>query len=146
MTDIETTPAHLIHVDDPQGLMQCFSLMQELRPHLTDAATFTQQVIRQQTQGYRLLAAKQDSKVVALAGYRLQENLIYGRFIYVDDLVTSPDLRGQRLGEQLMDAIKAEVMRQHCAHLVLDTGLGNALAQRFYFRQGFLSKGMHFVR
>ena len=145
MTDIETAP-QIVHVDDPQGFMQCFALMRELRPHLTDATAFTQQVIRQQAQGYLLLAAKQDTKVVALAGYRLQENLIYGRFIYVDDLVTSPDLRGQRLGEQLMDAIKAEVARQDCAYLVLDTGLGNALAQRFYFRQGFLSKGMHFVQ
>jgi hypothetical protein len=27
----------------------------------------------------------------------------------------------------------------------LDTGLHMALAQRFYFRQGLLAKGMHFV-
>ncbi|MCJ9714285.1 GNAT family N-acetyltransferase, partial [Bordetella hinzii] len=34
--------------------------------------------------------------------------------------------------------------REDCAQLVLDTGLGNALAQRFYFRQGLLSAALHF--
>jgi hypothetical protein len=29
-------------------------------------------------------------------------------------------------------------------HLVLDTVLGSSLAQRFYFRQGLLSEGLHF--
>jgi len=32
-----------------------------------------------------------------------------------------------------------------CKNFVLDTGLHMALAQRFYFRQGLLARGMHFV-
>jgi len=79
---------------------------------------------------------------MALAGYRLQESLLYGRFIYVDDLVART--RSQGLGSKLMNALRDEARKLGCDHLVLDTGLGNSLAQRFYFRQGFLSKGLHF--
>jgi ribosomal protein S18 acetylase RimI-like enzyme len=131
-------------IESDEDYRASFAVMQELRPHLTDAAAFAEQVRRQAGQGYRLLAAWQDGEVRALAGYRLQENLLYGRFLYVDDLVTSTGARRQRLGEHLIDALRNEAREQGCSHLVLDTALANALAQRFYYRQGLLGAGMRF--
>ncbi|WP_233967651.1 GNAT family N-acetyltransferase [Pectobacterium polaris] len=131
-------------IDSEQDYLACFDTMHELRPHLLDAATFVAQVRRQAQQGYRLMAAWQGDRVMAVAGYRIQENLLYGRFLYVDDLVAVAGARRQSLGGMLIEALRKEAQRQDCAHLVLDTALGNALAQRFYFRQGLLSKGLHF--
>lgn len=134
----------LSHIDNEQDYRACFDVMRELRPHLTDATAFTAQARRQAGQGYRLLAAWQDGQVKGVAGYRIQENLLYGRFLYVDDLVAASDARRLGVGGQLIDALREEAQRQDCAHFVLDTGLGNALGQRFYFRQGLLARGMHF--
>lgn len=131
-------------IDSDQDYQACFNVMRELRPHLADAATFAAQARRQAGQGYRLLAAWQDEHVKGLAGYRIQENLVYGRFLYVDDLVAAPDARRHGVGGKLIDSLREEAQRQGCAYFVLDTGLGNALGQRFYFRQGLLAKGMHF--
>ena len=130
--------------DTDQDYLACFEIMLELRPHLAGAAAFAEQARRQSKQGYRLLAAWQAERVMGLAGYRVQENLIYGRFLYVDDLVIAADARCQGLGAKLIDALREEARRQDCARLVLDTGLGNALGQRFYFRQGLLAHGLHF--
>lgn len=138
------SPFRLSPIDSDQDYQASFDVMRELRPHLSDATAFTAQVRRQAEQGYRLLAAWQDNQVKALAGYRLQENLLYGRFLYVDDLVTTSDARGHGLGARLIDALRDEARRQGCANFVLDTGLGNSLGQRFYFRQGLLATGMHF--
>lgn len=139
MTAIRLNPIETRH-----DCLACFSVMRELRPHLASKETFAEQVQRQMRQGYRLLAAWQDAQVVALAGYRLQENLLHGRFIYVDDLVATTNARGHGLGEQLIEALRQEAQRLDCAQLVLDTALANALAQRFYFRQGMLATGLHF--
>lgn len=136
----------LSHIESDEHYRACFEVMRELRPHLSDAAAFTAQARRQGAQGYRLLAAWQDNEVKGLAGYRLQENLIYGRFLYVDDLVSAPDARGLGVGGALIAALREEAQGQGCAHFVLDTGLGNALAQRFYFKQGLLARGMHFTQ
>ncbi|MCL4664584.1 GNAT family N-acetyltransferase [Burkholderia multivorans] len=132
------------HLDSEQDYEAAFGVMRELRPHLADAAAFAAQVRRQAAHGYRLLAVWQDGQVAALAGYRVQENLLYGRFLYVDDLVTTAGARQHGLGAMLIGALRDEARRQQCANFVLDTGLGNARAQRFYFRQGLLSFGMHF--
>jgi GNAT superfamily N-acetyltransferase len=121
-----------------------FPIMQELRPHLANAAAFVAQVSRQTHQGYQLLGAWQDSRVIGLAGYRFQENLIYGKFLYVDDLITTAHARSDGIGAVLIGAVRDKSKGMGCAHLVLDTGLGNALGQRFYFRQGLLAAGLHF--
>ena len=134
----------LRHIVDDQELHTAFVLMQELRSHLTDAAAFIAQVRRQAEQHYRLLGLWRDGELQALAGYRLQENLIYGRFLYVDDLITASAARSHGLGAKLLDALKEEARGQQCAWFVLDTALGNALGQRFYYRQGLLGAGMHF--
>lgn len=135
---------HLRHLESDQDYQTGFEVMRELRPHLTDASAFAAQVRRQAEQGYRLLAAWRDEQIQGLAGYRLQENLIYGRFIYLDDLITTENARRHRVGATLIDSVRDEARRQGCAHFVLDTGLANALGQRFYFRQGLLAKALHF--
>ena len=69
-------PIRLQYVEDPQASAACFDLMRELRPHLASAQAFHEQLERQATQAYRLLAAWDGEQAVALAGYSLQENLI----------------------------------------------------------------------
>jgi GNAT superfamily N-acetyltransferase len=133
------------HIENDADLEASFPVMQELRPHLSDRAAYIAQVTRQRTQDYRLLAAWRDSAIVGLAGYRLQDNLIYSRFVYVDDLVVTAALHRSGIGEQLLQAARQQAIALHCKHFVLDTGLHMALAQRFYFRQGLLARGMHFV-
>ena len=135
----------LRHAETRDEIAACHTVMLQLRPRLTDRDAFCAQIERQQKAGYRLLAASREGGVVGLAGYRELENTIYGRFIYVDDLVVSEEGRGTKLGTLLLDEVAAETKRRECAYMILDTGLGNALAQRFYFRWGMLAKGMHFV-
>jgi ribosomal protein S18 acetylase RimI-like enzyme len=144
--EIRMSAFRLSPVDGDRDYSACFDVMRTLRPHLADAAAFAAQARRQAGQGYRLLAAWQADRVTGLAGYRIQENLLYGRFLYVDDLVVVPDARRQGLGGALIETLRKEARRQDCAYLALDTALGNALAQRFYFRQGLLSKGLHFCQ
>lgn len=135
----------IIHLESDSQILAAFSVMLQLRPHLKDARDFLERVRRmQQTEGYRILAIENMTDVIALAGYRLQENLIYGPFLYVDDLVTLDTARGTHCGAQLLQALQKIGKEAGCARLVLDTGLANSLAQRFYFRQGLLSGGLHF--
>lgn len=143
---IPTQTLHLVTIESADDIRACHPLMQELRPHLLEAENFCAQIQRQRLQGYKLLAAKLGEDIVGLAGYRETENTIYGRFIYVDDLVVSSKDRRSGVGALLLDEIEALAQKNGFKFLILDTGLSNSLAQRFYFRSGFLAKGMHFVK
>lgn len=132
------------HVDDEDGVRRCYPVMAQLRPHLASEEEFVARWRRQASEGYRLLALLDGPRVVALAGYRLQENLVHGRFLYVDDLVTDETLRGDGHGGKLMDRLKQEARALGCGKLVLDTALSNSYAQRFYFRNGLLATALRF--
>lgn len=133
------------HIDNEADVSASFSVMQELRPHLSDRKKYIAQIALQGTQGYRLLAAWSEGKIVGLAGYRLQDSLLFGHFVYVDDLVVTSSLHRSGVGELLLKAAKQQAIEENCQNFVLDTGLHMALAQRFYFRQGLLAEGLHFV-
>ncbi|HEX7390377.1 MAG TPA: GNAT family N-acetyltransferase [Acidiphilium sp.] len=143
---IEFRPVELRHAETDADILACFPVMRQLRPHLSGEAEFLTRVRRQQGEGYRLLAAWEEDEAVGLAGYRLQENLIRGRFVYVDDLVVQDGRRSGGLGAKLLDEVARLAKSEGCVWLTLDTGLGNALAQRFYFRWGLLSTALHFGR
>lgn len=72
--------------------------------------------------------------------------MMHGRFMYVDDLVVTADQQRQRLGARLLASVRQQARERECNFLVLDTGLHLALAQRFYFRQGLLARGMNFAQ
>lgn len=141
-----TSEVQLRAFTTPAELEACFELMKELRPMLVSPTSFAEQITRQMQHDYHLLGALQNGRVVGLIGYRHLENLLYGRFIYVDDLVVDPSARHLGLGARLLDSVREQAIARDCAHFVLDTGLHMALAQRFYFREGLLARGMHFVQ
>jgi ribosomal protein S18 acetylase RimI-like enzyme len=136
----------LRHAETDEEIAACFPVMVQLRPHLADAAELVARVGRQHAAGYCILAAWRDGVPVGLAGYRVEDNLIHGRFVYVDDLVTADGDRGQGIGARLLDAVAAEGSRLGCGRLVLDTALDNVLAHRFYYRQGLLARALRFSR
>ncbi|MQA22197.1 GNAT family N-acetyltransferase [Rugamonas rivuli] len=131
-------------VETEEQLRACYPVMKQLRPHLETEDDFVARVTRMGQQGYRILAAWDEGEVVALAGYRLEENLVYGKFMYVDDLVAGEKTRGRGWGARLLEHLTVYAEQAACVKLVLDTGMANALAQRFYFRQGLLTGAMRF--
>jgi ribosomal protein S18 acetylase RimI-like enzyme len=136
----------LRHADTEADIAACYPVMALLRPHLASAEEFVARVARQRDAGYCLLAFWRAAIPVALAGYRLEENLVHDKFVYVADLVTAEAERRGGLGAQLLDAVAAIGRDAGCARLVLDTALDNALAHRFYYRQGLLARALRFSR
>lgn len=131
-------------VETEQELRACYPVMKELRPHLASPEAFVAQITRQRGQNYHILAVWEGDEVVALAGYRYQENTVYGRFLYVDDLVTAERHRSRRWGALLLAKLTVFAEEAQCARLVLDTALTNVQAQRFYFREGLLPGALRF--
>lgn len=122
----------------------CFDLMRQLRPHLADRQGFVAQWRRQSAAGYRLIGLWAAEQPVALAGYRLQETFVHGRFAYVDDLVSDLRHRSRGLGARLLQEIRDQAVAEGCAKVVLDTCLDNVLGHRFYYRQGLVAMALRF--
>lgn len=125
-------------------IQACFPVMVQLRPHLVPE-TFVDRIQRQMQQGYQLAFIAVAGQAVALAGFRISENLAWGKFLYVDDLVTDAEARSQGYGEQLLQWLIQYARSQNCNQLHLDSGVQRSEAHRFYFRQRLSITSYHFA-
>lgn len=142
MAAVETPD--LRFADEEADVIRCFALMRQLRPHLATEREFVDRWRRQCQAGYRLIVLWQDQVPVALAGFRVQENLVHGVHLYVDDLVTDEATRSGGYGHVLMDRLKEEGHALGLEKLILDTPLTNVLGHRFYYREGLLARALRF--
>jgi GNAT superfamily N-acetyltransferase len=122
----------------------CYAVMRELRPHIAEAE-FLARIRRQERAGYRMALARDGNQPVAVAGFRVLENLAWGRFLYVDDLVTLPAHRSRGFGAKLLAWLRHRAEQERCAQLHLDSGIQRTEAHRFYQREGMTLSSFHFA-
>ncbi|HEX6246224.1 MAG TPA: GNAT family N-acetyltransferase [Nocardioidaceae bacterium] len=135
----------------PPHTGRAFEAMRELRPGLTSMDEFVQRVDqRQRPEGYRLVASVPDAHgpAVGVAGFRVGENLAWGRHLYVDDLSTVPSARQQGHARDLLAWLHGEAARLDCVQVHLDSGVGvgRTAAHRLYFNAGYRISSHHFMR
>ncbi|PTX03480.1 GNAT family N-acetyltransferase [Pararhodobacter aggregans] len=134
----------MIRVVPLQRAAEAAPLLRVLRATLDDA-TFALRLERAEAQGYRVLAALDGSAMVGALGYRLSDDLTWGRTLYVDDLVVAPDRRSSGIGRALLAEARAQAATSNCDHLRLCSGLSRIDAHRFYEANGLQRFSLQFV-
>lgn len=121
----------------------CFAVISELRPHLKKDE-FLPQVRRLENHGYSMVAVSEDDVITSVAGYRITEFLLWGKFLYVDDLVTSSTQRGRGHAGALLSWIIDHARETGCNNVQLDSGFTLHPAHRLYHSKGFHLACHHF--
>ena len=130
---------------DPAQIKRCAPVLRELRTFLTEEQIIDR-VQQQVTDGYRLAYTEAADLVTSVAGYRIVRNLTYGKFLYVDDLVTRADHKRAGYAGQLIEWLYEHARDQGCSFLVLDSGVQRFEAHRFYLAHKLDITAHHFAR
>ena len=132
-------------VDTDIEIDNCFSVIQQLRANLARDA-FVTYVRTQMDEGYKLAYMEVESKVVCVAGFRIYHNLVAGKNLYVDDLVTSEAERSKGYGEEMISWLRELARAQNCVVFHLDSGVQRHRAHKFYLNQGMDIVSYHFLQ
>ena len=128
---------------EDEEIQGCYAVMSELRPHVA-AEEFLPRVRRQmESAGYKL-AYLSDGEVKAVAGFRVSECLAWGRFVYVDDLVSKDGERSKGYGGRLFDWLVEYARGEGCDQFHLDSGVQRFAAHRFYLNRRMAIEAHHF--
>ena len=128
--------------DDIQG---CFEVMVQLRPHVS-ADAFVERIQNQMKDGYRIAFISVGGQCVSAAGFRIGHNLAWGKFMYVDDLISNDESRSKGHGKKLLEWLEDYARQDGCDELHLDSGVQRFDAHRFYQREGMHIACHHFAK
>lgn len=131
--------------ESEEEILGCYPVLRELRPAIQEA-DFVAKIRRQRESGYLLAFCHDGAETASVAGFRIGENLAWGRYLYVEDLVTRASARSKGYGHLLLHWLREYARKHHCQQLHLDSGMQRKEAHRFYEREGMIAAGYHFFR
>lgn len=130
-------------MDTDEEIQACFSVLAQLRPDVKEGVFLS--IIRSQfKKGYQLAAVILNNNVVAVAGFHLRENLAWGKYLYIEDLVSEQTQRSTGLGHMLLKWLHNEAKENNCDQLHLDSGIQRKDAHRFYEKEGMMFVSHHY--
>ncbi|MFE3848336.1 GNAT family N-acetyltransferase [Flavobacterium sp. LB3P45] len=95
---------------------------------------------------YKQVAVFENEMCVAVSGFWSGTKLWSGKYIEIDNFIVHPEHRSKGLGKMMTDYVDALAKETGCTMIVLDAFTGNYTAHRFYYNQGFVPKGFHFLK
>lgn len=134
---------NIINAVTDEEVRECFAVMAQLRPHLKEEE-FVATVRGQEAEGYRMAFIRERGRAAAVIGFRRMTGLYFGRYIYVDDLVTDEAARSQGLGGKLLEWVCELAREEQCKRVELDSGVQRFAAHRFYLRHRMSISCHHF--
>jgi GNAT superfamily N-acetyltransferase len=95
---------------------------------------------------YKQVAVFENEVCVAVSGFWSGTKLWSGKYIEIDNFIVHPEHRSKGLGKMMTDYIDTKAKETGCTMIVLDAFTGNFTAHRFYYNQGYVPKGFHFLK
>jgi GNAT superfamily N-acetyltransferase len=125
-------------------IMACWPVINELRPHVSEAEVVAKVQLQMTEQTYRLMYIREGSTVVAFLGFRILNFLWSGKTLYIDDLCTLSTAHRRGNAGTLLDWAIAHAKTEKCDAVSLDSGYTRNNAHRLYLNKGFDLASHHF--
>lgn len=139
MTDIR-----IAETDDE--IWQTFELMGQLHPNVLELGSGYLEYVKELRAevGYQLASFWENERPICVAGFRLCRNLGWGKYLYVDDLVTDKRHRSKGAGKHMLNWLIDHARHEHCVDVRLDAKLERHSAHHFYVRERMDIFAFHF--
>ena len=98
------------------------------------------------TKGYSQIEIKTNNQTIGVVGIWENTKLWCGKYIELDNVVLSSEFRSQGVGNKLMVFIEKYASKNEVKLLACDAYNDNYKAIKFYYNQGFIGRGVHFVK
>ncbi|MDQ3820444.1 MAG: GNAT family N-acetyltransferase [Acidobacteriota bacterium] len=134
----------IILAEEDQEILSCYTVMAELRPDVRPEEFLVRVKRQYESAGYKL-AFLADGGVKAVAGFRISEGLAWGKFLYLDDLVTRSADRSKGYGGALFDWLVEYARSAGCEEFHLNSRVQRFDAHRFYLNKGMFIECHHFA-
>ena len=126
-------------------MIPSFPLIKQLTASLTEE-DYLRMLTDMVPHNYYQVAAYHNNKPIAVSGYWLATKLYCGKYLEIDNFVVDEAYRSKQIGKMLVDWMLEEAKRNGCETALLDAYVENFKAHKFYYKQGFIARGFHYLK
>lgn len=128
-----------------EEMLPNLKLIQSLSPKLT-ADEYKSLLSIMVPQNYYQVVLFDEGKRIAVSGYWIAAKLYSGKYLEIDNFVVDEAYRSKSVGKILVDWMQEEARNNQCKLVMLDAYVENFKAHRFYYREGFVARGFHYLK
>ncbi|GEQ87095.1 hypothetical protein ULMS_26030 [Patiriisocius marinistellae] len=130
----------------PSEILKIIPLLGVIGDHKVPEAILKERVLEMSIQNYECIAITYEEKLIGICGMWFQTRHYAGKSVEIDHVVIEENFRGKKIGDQLMQFIYGYAASKKCRWVELNTYVHNFPSHKFYYNQGFVAKGYHFVK
>ncbi|NDP25869.1 MAG: GNAT family N-acetyltransferase [Flavobacterium sp.] len=128
-----------------EEMLAQFEMMKHLYPNfaIEKYKSYLEEMI---PHNYTQVAVFEKDLCLGITGCWSGTKLWSGKYLEIDNFIVHPEHRKKGIGKMMTDFIDNKAKENDCTMIVLDAFTGNFTAHRFYYNQGYVPKGFHFLK
>ncbi len=135
-----------IRIIDPAEIFSIIPLMQKLGNFSVSEEILKERLQEMIGQNYECLAIFDAQKLIGICGLWFQTRHYAGRSLEMDHVIIDDAYRGHGIGKKLIDFVSNFAKNKGCNWVELNSYVHNFPSHKFFYNQGFVPKGYHFVK
>ncbi len=135
-----------ILIIEAEKILSILPLLQKLGNHSVSEAVLKERLLEMAQQNYECLGVYDADVLIGTCGLWFQTRHYAGRSLEIDHVIIDESYRGKGVGKKLMEFVYNYARSKSCNWVELNTYVHNFPSHKFYYNQGFVAKGYHFVK
>ncbi|WP_347373007.1 GNAT family N-acetyltransferase [Aequorivita sp. Q41] len=127
-------------------IFRIIPLLQKLGNHSISETLLKERLQEMVQQNYECLGVFDAENLIGVCGLWFQTRHYAGKSVEMDHVIIDDAYRSHGLGKMLTEYVSEYAKQKSCAWVELNTYVHNFPSHKFYYNQGFVAKGYHFVK
>lgn len=125
-------------------MLENYTILTEVYPSLT-IEEYSKELDDMLPHNYGQVAVYDGENCLGLTGYWIGSKLWCGKYLELDNVVISKKYRSKGAGKALFEFMQKKAEDEKCTMMALDSYSDNFKAHKFFYAQGFVPRGFHFI-
>ncbi len=127
-------------------ILTILPLLEELASANISEAIRTERVLEMASQNYECVGLYDGDTLIGICGMWFMTRHYAGKSVEADHVIITAGYQGKGLGKKLMQWVYDYAQSKDCLWMELNTFVHNFASHKFYYNEGFVSKGYHMVK
>ncbi|WP_310992566.1 GNAT family N-acetyltransferase [Aequorivita marina] len=135
-----------IRIIETKDIFSILPLIQKLGNHTVPEEILKERFQEMTQQNHECLGVYDADALIGVCGLWFQTRHYAGRSLEMDHVIIDDAYRSHGIGKMMIEYVSGYARKKSCNWIELNSYVHNFPSHKFFYNQGFVAKGYHFVK